>query len=260
MNERNLKMGHEHENHQEEKEKIWREQEPIFEKIQQEGGFSNYVQSLKNLEDAFHTGHDIHCIDEGTPGGIHSAGSGILMSREEAVKAFKEAGVTGVTSHEGCGAAKLYAIEKELDPEKADEYGEQWAKELAIALNVPYEGHMTSEQMARPESFHIARVAYYDGTGKFDYSATEGLPPGFIISRKFIGETEAEKEIGIAESIAMGDHGFGDLITEENPFLIVVIGDSEASTAKLKQEIENISHNYGKRIKVDSFVAPEHKR
>jgi hypothetical protein len=259
MNERNIEMRHEHENHQEEKEQIWREQQPIFEEIQNQG-FSGYVNSLENLEEAFHADRLIRCIDEGTPDGIHSAGSGILMDKAAAVKAFHEAGATGVTSHEGCGAAKLYAVEKGLDLSKSDEYGKEWAEELAEALNLPYAGHIEANQMARPEGFHIARVVYYDGTGKFNYSAVKELPPGFIISRKFIGETEAEKEIGIAESIAMGDHGFGDLITEDNPFLIVAIGDSEASTAKLKQEIENISHNYGKRVKIDGFVAPENKK
>ena len=238
---------------------IFEEQKKIFEKIQKVG-FVKYANSLKNISDFFTLqDHAIRCVDEGTPGGLHSAGSGILRDKSEVVTAFKKAGVTEITSHDGCGAAKLYARANGLDESKSDEYGKKFAKEIAHELALPYH-HITAEEMARPKEFHIARVAYYDGTGTFNLGDGKTFPIGFVISRKIQSKQTSLAEAGIALDIAFGHHGFGDLITEYNPFILIAIGATKEDVENLKSELKNLKHNYGNKVMTDSFLLHEKTR
>ena len=240
--------------HTQEKKEIFNEQQPLFDKIK-ELGFSEYARSLDSLLEYFKPkDKSIRCMDEGTPGGKHSAGSGILREKSEVIQAFRDAGITEVTSHDGCGAAKLYAKAKGLDESKGDEYGKEWSEALAKELGVPYR-HISFEEMKRPKEFHISRVAYYDGTGKFDWNIGKDFPPGFIISRKIQSDSDSLAEAGVSLNIAFGDHGFGDLITEENPFIIVAIGEDEESVTFLEDELESLTHEYGNRVITDCFIA-----
>ncbi len=201
----------------------------------------------------------VNCIDEGTPGGLNLAGSGILLEPETAVKYARAAQADGVCSHEECGAAKLYAKKMGLDPSKSDKCGIQWAKKLAKMLGVPYRGHISIRQMKRPSGLHVARVTYYDGTGRFCPENVKGLPPGFVISRKFIEADYAAEETGISISIATGDHGFGHKITKKDPFIIVVVGDPHNpnfSVKKLEKEAVAIAKKHGGKVVVDGFTAP----
>lgn len=237
-----------------EKEKYWQEQSVKVEEILKLGA-ERYFHSLPNSERAFQlSDRNVRCIDEGLQGGINLAGSGILLDEENAEEILRKADVDGVWSHEGCGAAELYAAENNLDPEKSDEYGIEWAKKIAGKLNVPYKGHVTLEQMHRPAGFHIARVAYYDGTGQFDPLKISELPAGFVISRKYLDPEYARKETEIAFSIANGNHGFGGKITKEEPFLIIPIGDSrnsQFSYKTLKKELHKFAGN--DKILIDGF-------
>ncbi len=242
--------------HNSEAERLWRDQEPMLTRMR-EMGPDEYFASLK-LDEAFELkDHSLRCMDEGTPGGIHMAGSGILDKRA-ATELVRRAGVTGISSHAGCGAAALFARREGLDPSKADEYGIVWAKELADDAGVPYVGHIGSESMARPAELHIARVAYFDGTGQFDPSQVKDLPSGFVISRKFMEAPYAKQEADIAVSIALGEHGFGDRLTEESPFYLVAVGDGRPgglSREALEQEFQDIVQRSGGRVVGSGFTA-----
>lgn len=243
--------------------KYWDEQEVIFEKIKHSGGFEQYMKSLANIDRAFE-GKDLEvcCMDEGTPFGcMRFAGSLILNieNAEKIVPLLQSAGVRGVYSHAGCGAAALYATQNNLDPSRVDEYAVDWAKKFADKLSVPYKGHLGSENMPalkRPMEFHIARVIYYDGTGRFNPGHAADLLPGFVVSRRYhVHASDALNEVKIAISIAMGNHGFGDLIDEHSPIHIVVIGDEsnqEFSVDVLKKEVESIAGEYGGKVVVES--------
>jgi len=240
-------------------EQEFQQQNRLLEKIY-ESGMQAYIQDTPDVNKAFNlSDRDLRCIDEGTPGGLHGAGSGILLGSGTAAKIYKPAGVTGVYSHEGCGAAALYAKEKGLPADEADELGRQFAQELAAKLGVPYQGHISFGQMRRPEAPHIARVAYYDGTGSFDYSKIKELPPGFIISRRWLPEGNAQQELKIAIDIALGQHGFGGLIDDKNPFVISSIGNQDLTVEDLAQEIQSLAAEYGGRVKVDGFSAPDRR-
>ena len=66
---------------------LWAESRLVRETVEALG-FAGYVVSLSNLSDAFRPrDRALRCIDGRTPGGVHLAGSGILMGIDKA-KAF----------------------------------------------------------------------------------------------------------------------------------------------------------------------------
>jgi len=251
--------------HQEPIQEYWDKQNKIFAAIKQKGGVAAYVKSLENAAQFFSsTNHEVCCIDERTTAGvIHFAGSGIL-DQARALGNMREAKAAGVYSHKGCGAADL-AFLRLSEKEKqiygsAEEYAKWWAKELAAQLGVEYKGHLE----AAPE-FHIARVVYYDGTGKFNPSRSSDFPPGFVISRKYLSDSSyAKEELAIAMGIAFGDHGFGkDRFSESEPFLIIPIGDAndsrfslEALSEEAKDVVKKLTEQYKNKVRIEGFRAP----
>jgi hypothetical protein len=225
-----------------------------------EKGFAEYVKGLADFGRAFvRADNTVRCIDEGTPGGVHLAGSGILLGVEKAAEALKLAGAEGITSHAECGAAGIYARTNGLDAARADDYGKEFAAKLSEKTGLPYIGHIDIGKMARPSGYHVARVAYIDGTGKFDCSLVAGLPAGFVVGRRFVSAAYALEEAKVCVGIATGDHGFGELITAGAPFVLVVIGDEaggEFGLETLKKELEPLVAAGGGKVKVDGFVAP----
>lgn len=253
-------------------EQYWAESQTIFSKIN-DMGLASYMESVPNLSDAFKLeDHSVRCIDEGTPGGIHIAGSGILLSTEDKkneleriIEELRGAGVDGIYSHEGCGAAKLYlsGLPKEEQGKKDyTEHAKDWAAKLAGILGVPYKGHITD--LKRPKEFHNARIAYFDGTGKFDPFKTPEIPDGFIISRYYLDPDYAKAELAVALSIAMGDHGFGEKFTKDSPFIIAPIEKFKTrregiSMEEMMRDAEDVAHQYGDRVIVRGFREPEQR-
>ena len=227
-------------------DEIWLEQSAKIKPILADG--IEAVASHLPLARAMYAGDKIlRCIDEGTPHGVHLCGSGILLGEPEAdavVKKMMADGLEGITSHEECGAAKI-AAEKAGNTGDIETYTKEWAEKLAERLGLPYAGHTPITAMKRPAGHHIARVAYYDSTGRFDYSAVPELPAGFIISRKYLTPMQAQDELRLALSIATGAHGFGERLTAEEPFLILVIADAEST--ELTAEAEAVAAEFAPR-------------
>lgn len=217
--------------------------------------FQDLYDSLDSNQIAFQLDDkNLRCIDEGTPGGIHLAGSGILY---HGVINDLQNKVTGVYSHAGCGAAKLYTEKNNIETDDPDEVGDQRAKKIAEELHVPFLGRITSDQMSRPEGFHDARVIYYDGTGHFDPSKVSGLPKGFLVSRQLIQDPGyAIQEVEIAIGIAMGDHGFGVLFSKETPLYLVAVTNSDITSIPLEtllDELEEVIAGENNRVAVDTI-------
>lgn len=233
----------------------WEEEKEAIRKMG-EIGVEAYLKSLPEFRRAFNF-HDkyLRCIDEGTPGGIHLAGSGILMELDEAKKVLQAADAEGIYTHDECGAAKLYAKAEGLDLEYADDYCREWVKSLCEKTGLPYKGHISINEMKRPSGSHIASVIYYDATGKFD-NTTPGMPSGFVISRKYLETDYAKKELEVALDIALGGHGFGHLFTTELPLHVIIFSDNSAdlSIGKLAKEIEPVTSKHGSRIVIDSIT------
>lgn len=236
----------------------WNTRNEVMQKIHAVG-MAAYLMTVSGFKAAFQlSDRFLRCIDEGCPGGVHLAGSGILLGVEEAAKIGQAAGVTAVTSHEECGAATLAAQQAGVDPAQSDEYGQRFAAELAQRLGVSY-CHLPLLEMARPAGRHIARVVYYDGTGRFDPARAGGLPAGFVISRRYLTADYARRECEIAVRMALGDHGFGTFITPQEPLLIILLGhptDAALSLEQMRAEVAPVAQLHGGRVRVDGTVAP----
>jgi len=245
-------------------------------------GIQQFLESFENPEKVFELkDRFLRCMDEGTPGGLHLAGTGILLadlanlSVEDLVAApgwpklkrfIESAHIGGFTYHKDCGAVKLYEDEKGL-PLETDEDAQKFAELLAQAYreesgqDIP----VIETPLIRAEGLHQAVAIYYDGTGSFDPSQNDNLPAGFVISRKYLDSEYAKKELEIALRIATGGHGF-DLkdsdregkFSEETPLLIVGVSSADGvDTETLLTEIEAIIPEELKQsIRIDSLVKP----
>jgi hypothetical protein len=118
--------------------------------------------------------------------------------------------------------------------------------------------------MYRPSDFHVARVAYIDATNQFNPTLKgrpiPGVPPGFVISRGLDPDpTWTIKQTVVGFSIARGQHGFGQLISQENPFLFVAVGDpkKDMDAQRIMEELKQ-AHEESVRsglLSIDGFNA-----
>ncbi len=235
-------------------DKEWKEVLPTVLKLKKIGG-RKYFNETENISEAFSLSDtDLRCIDEGTAGGVHMAGSGILLNINRAEEICKKANVSGVYSHAECGAARIYAKRENLDEEESDEFGIEWAKTLAEKLKVPYKGHIEIEKMVRPSGLHTAVAAYYDGTGKFDNSKIAGLPKGFVINRKYLDSDYGKTELKTAIEIAFGSHGFSEKFNQETPFSVIVLGSEKETLDTEAAEAREVAASFGERVLIHSVL------
>jgi len=217
-------------------------------------GFDSYAAHVQDIAGTFALeDRTVRCIDEGTPGGIHFAGSGILADFEDAVAWMQAAAVDGVTSHTGCGAANLYAQRSGRDLSEAEKLGIEHAQRIAAALGVPYRGHIT--KLKRPPEYHDARVIYVDDTGTFDSDRSSGLPRGLLISRAHLNPAYALQEVEVAISITLGDHGFGERFTPASPLMLAAVRPSRSP--ERDAALMQIAGKFSGRVRVDVFGAPD---
>ncbi len=218
--------------------------------------FQTLFQGLPDRMRAF-TLKDTHlrCIDEGTPGGLHMAGSGVLY--QNAVEDLRGK-ITGIWTHENCGAAALYVKNKNIQTESPDGVADEEAKKLAQTLGVPYLGRIAAKDMSRPADLHTARAIYYDGTGSFDPTLIPGMPQGFIVSRKLISDPAyARAEVEVAIGIALGEHGFGSHFTGAHPLYIVNVGGlgpQSIASATMAEEMKGVAGKYH-NVEVQTLIA-----
>lgn len=251
--------------------------EAKVEKLWQEGRDNEFIQKLResNMEEAlmllpgfkesFENDLDtVNCSDGRVLSGrkLGLAGSGILLNEGDWSKfvAANRGKVKLMTSHDDCGAAKVLfakmASEGMAMPEgvtTADELGKYKISKLSKELESEYE-HLSKDKMASDDHNEIAIVI--DGTGKFDSTNLEGFPPHFPCAAAGFGLSEAyvQDEVEILAGIAFSDHGFGERITPELPFHIIVVAKDEQDKDKLSAIANRAVGKYGDRVKIDSVV------
>lgn len=233
----------------------WQKQQDICRQIYDKG-FRRYFGRNVNHKNVYNIEEKaVRCIDEGTPGGVHLAGSGILLSLEDAGRIIHEIGhVDGLYSHENCDVASLHTQLEDID-EDPDEVGKRYVKELAAELDLPYLGHVSSEELNRPSNFHTARAVYYDGTGKFDYSKSENLPKGFVVSRRYLYKDYAQYELDISIDTAFSSGGFGNRFDKDSPLIIVGLGENKEALEQINREIKEVVAEYNEeRVKIYGLV------
>ena len=242
---------HSHEN---EKDITWKAGRDHLNRIKDGGGFQSGMSHDKH---AFpEKVHSLCCMDERVVSerndSVYSAGSGILIKdnpkkRAAFVGELKKAGVKNVTTHEGCGAVSLYAKQKNISVEEAQVEARQWAKDLSKELGGAYEGELT----VSPQDYHVAQVAYYDFTGRFNPSMTGDYPAGFVISRKYMPAEDATAQTSVGVGIAKGDHGYGKRFDKKTPFTIVIVAENDADLKLGKKELQALS---GADVTIDGFI------
>ncbi len=102
-------------------------------------------------------------------------------------------------------------------------------------------------------------MTYYDGTGLFDPSQVDELPPGFVISRSFGDSEYAMRELEVSIEIAIGSNGVGERISSHTPFVIVPIGNpqrKDLSLDVLTKEAMTVAQRFDGRVIVGGFTAP----
>lgn len=233
-----------------------------------------------NLLDIFVSPECAVCMDEGTAcknlenvNKFCIAGSGILFpasSRDERLKKvselFNKIGITKVTSHDGCGAAGIaYRLEvdsTDATDQKINIYAKDWSKDLVDKMNGVENKvehiHINLPDIMRPAELHIARTIWFDDVGGMNPDRLEKLPSGFVIESAYLPSEYALVELITAVGIAFGDHGFGELFTVDNPFVIVIFSKNNEKLDILKKEIKKIlsdddRFNAG-RIKIDGVI------
>ena len=236
-------------------------QNRLFSELGARGADSFYNSNMPGIYAAFPENNGVvSCIDEGTPHGhIRFAGSGILNENifDFMQKLRRDDKLACITSHDECGAAKLFARQHGLKLSEADAYAKEFSINLAKQFGVGYR-HIPMGEMERPAGLHTARIIYYVGADAFD-PLVPGVPNGFVISRAHMDEKNARKEAGIGAGIAFGEHGFGPFFTEGAPLHIIAIGDpceNTLSTGSLLEELKPLAAEYKSMVRIDGFTAP----
>ncbi len=263
-------------------EAIWKEQSEICDSISNHGDYGAFEKYLEEenlkteFENSFNAKNRIVCIDEGTPDGVHVAGSGILYILDEekdtydwddfnkgletAAEITRQAdklyGIDEITYHDYCGAAGI-AFGK-MNPSikshfnDSDDFGKYFSEKLAEilgkkAIHIPLE---------RPEDKHYAQCVIYDTTGHYNAQGNEGIPQGLIISRKYLTEEQALNETEVALDIATGPHGPG-----VDKIRLIIIGNPyDNNLDDMKNELSIILPKYADSVIVDGIMAPEGNR
>ncbi len=263
------------------KEKIWNEKNNEINELLVLGAQDYFIKKFSDFKNYFSSRpRAVVCMDEGTAHkfleGIDKfclAGSGILypaISNKERVEKvadlFVKLGIKYVYSHGACGAVELAYKrdfpDSEATGDKVDAYAEKWCEEVVARMNANgiqcEHRNIKAAEMTRPPEYHIARVVYFDAVGGFNPGKHNNLPMGFVIGRKFIPSEYAGEELKTVVNIAFGHHGFGELFSQELPFIVTVLAKHEEELKNLQKEIESIlkdeEHFQKGNIKIDGLV------
>ena len=81
---------------------------------------------------------------------------------------------------------------------------------------------------------------------------------GFVIERAYLPVDYSTEELKVAVSIAFGHHGFGELFSNDLPFIIIALAKDTAGLESAKNEIAKIfesDKNFKEgKIKIDGVV------
>ncbi|MFA5855227.1 MAG: hypothetical protein WC846_03010 [Candidatus Gracilibacteria bacterium] len=245
------------------------EQSGLFQTVEKNGGFQALFMSGK-ANHLLETNGQCTCIDEGTKRGTRRhAGSGLnhalsiltkggLKDRaalDAAIVAIvdnlKDAGLTTITSHDECGAAGLVwgllsqGFKDEMGWKEAVDLAKWFSSEVANRLELKYE-HIGVE---RPH-FHIALGVLVDLVGGLNPDGVEGAPEMFTVSACDNAE-EGVSQTVLAAKIATGGHGYGEKITEAEPFRVVIATKAGTDNSAFLQRLRMGLAEFGNRVKIE---------
>lgn len=224
------------------------------------GGAENILTCLKCSDGRVNDNPEISGDEK-----LGLAGEGILFGKAELQKFVQDnAGkIKTVTSHEHCGAAALKFAQMQASGEvlpsgvtTSDELGKHFAQQLAQMMGTEYR-HIGEKEFSSP--VHNERLFVIDGTAKFNPAQMSDFPPRFMSAALGLGADSAyvAKEAEVLAGISLGDHGFNQRFTADNPFHIMVIGKDQAEVDKSLESLKNFVEKSGGRVRASGLVAPE---
>lgn len=246
------------EDREKQKDEAWENGNALMNEIRENGGFSDHVQKNKELASgAFSETVSCACCMDGriTMGGVRAAGVGLLLgplARERFIRKLKAAGVTLVTRHPDCGAEERYIAGRKKKGVKravAEKEIEHWFGYLGRRLG----GEVGKAAIS--SEFHNERVIYYDFTGTFNPAEAPGVfPPGFVITRKYLGGLAATKDAELGVEIAKGDRGFGARFSKKHPLIVVIVAENRGQLARGHLELAGL---HARSVRVEEFIKPK---
>jgi len=186
---------------------------------------------------------------------IALAGEGLLLEKED--RKILEDALAGknitISGHESCGAAAMA-----YPGPDSDRYGYEGAEKLTAKTGNTYKEIHHSEFRSQ---IHDERALVLEGTLKFNCANWTEFPPQFLSSAAALGLSDAYigKEVRALSGIALGDHGFGNRFNSEHPFYIIVCAKDSEQLSRLITIGQEAVKDFGDRVKVGGFVAPEKK-
>jgi hypothetical protein len=240
-------------------------QNEVIKRLDSGENLQTIMESFPNFKESFRELDTIDCSDGRVLDGkkIGIAGSGLLLSPKERAKFIEtyKGKIKEVTTHRDCGAAALKF--NSLKPEEipagvmsADHYGTLLGKQLANDLGAT---HRFLEMKEMANEYHNETALVIDQTGKFDSTNLDGFPPHFVCTGAGLGFSPEymKSEVKTLAGIALGHHGFGDRFDEQNPFRIIVASCNQAELDRWVEVGQEAINEYGDKIKVEGFIAPE---
>lgn len=224
-------------------------------------GFKNGA-SLKELLNATRNSDEILkkekcvCCDgrlKHTGNDFSVAGSFILCE-EELEKNIKKIGFETLTSHEECGAGKLAfsQLDESISAQylNAKDYVVKWTQATADRYGLKYE-HINDSEFISP--YHHEGGIILDSTLKFHPSVYSGMPNMFISNSPAGTPAEyIEAETKVLAGIAFGDHGFGSLLTADDPFYILITARTIEEEKKLVEIAKKATQAFGDAVAIKS--------
>ena len=196
-------------------------------------------------------------------GKLATAGQCILYSEAELEEFIikNKGGIKKVSSHFGCGAAKVKFDQMIADgitlPEgvtTSDELGIYFTKNLAERLEADYD-HIGKEDLCCP--VHNERVLVV-GPKNFDPTKIKDFPAHFSSASIDLNKNPdyVKQEIEILSGIATGEHGFYERFTAENPFYILAVAKDQTELDNLEKLTSDLVNSSNGRIKFSGSIIP----
>jgi len=204
---------------------------------------------------------------------------------EKKVRRLLDAGITVVTSHRLCGAAKMVFGERiqwlcendekqeadNIEKEGAEAYGQRWAntvatlmRQIGTAEGIAYVQEIRSahiKKLNRPDEIHVARIIYVTDDNAFDSSNME-FPKGFVEQTGGEDLSTVLRHVDILRRIGFdNEHGFGTKFSEKpsEQFVICCVANEphrlEAIMAHARKQVSTLEpKEVRKKIRVEGFV------
>jgi len=220
-------------------------------------GIGKYALSLPGIDEITQLDDRIwRCMDSRTSGGLRFPPFIRKQDRAKSIRFAVEFGrkakVSAVGHHLDCGAVGAYLEANSIKPTPQKppfEYGREFAQDVADEVQVP----CIEIPLQGEVGCHRERAVYYTSID-LDPSKEKRLPTGFVINREYTDAEHALIALRVALQIAFGPHGFGELFSGNQPFLVIVVAATQKEVDSLAQEVSASVARYGDRVKVDGLA------